>query len=114
MTVKAWAKKWITDGWLTVGEQIGVQPGQARMFTRCLQCGRVFPHWWASATAAEVKHERKGRIGCSCGGLRIQPCLIPAWQSIYWFIVRGWLIRKVLFRRRLWDPRMVVMESDSR
>ena len=107
---KAWFKKWVTDGWLTVGEQVGCEPGQARMFTRCIQCGRVFPHWWASMTVAEAK--KRGRIGCSCGGLRIQPCLIPTWQSVYWFVVRGWLIRKVILRARLWDPRMVVMEKD--
>ena len=109
-TLKAFVKTWITDGWLTVGDQVACPPGQARMFTRCLQCGGVFPHWWASMTAAEVK--KRGKIGCRCGGLRIQPCLIPAWQSFYWFVIRGWLIRKVLLRARMWDPRMVVLEKD--
>jgi hypothetical protein len=111
--VKAFFKTWVTDGWLTTGAQVACPPGQARMFTRCLQCGGVFPHWWASMTVEEIK-QRGGKIGCRCGGIRIQPCLIPAWQSIYWFVVKGWLIRKVLLRARVWDPRMVVLERDSR
>ena len=108
--LKAWWKKWVTDGWLTAGEQIAARPGQALMFARCISCGRVYPHWLASMTADEVK--QRGRVGCLCGGLRIQPCLLPAWQSVWWFVVRGWLWRKVITRARLWDPRMVILERD--
>lgn len=103
--------KFITDGWLTSGEQVACLPGQIKVFTRCIACGRVFPHWQANMTAAEAR--KRGRIGCACGGLRIQPVILPGWQSVWWFCIRGWLIRKVILRCRLWDPRMVVAESEE-
>lgn len=108
--LRAWVKTWITDGWLTSGEQVHCEPGQARMFTRCIACGRIFPHWWANMTAAEAK--RRGKMGCACGSIRIQPVIIPAWKSVWWFVFRGWLWRKVITRQRVWDPRMVVLERD--
>lgn len=103
-------KKWITDGWLTTGPQIGCPAHQVRAFAICLVCQRVFPHWHASMTAAEAK--ARGFLGCKCGGMKIQPIRLPAWQSLYWFIVRGWLIRKVLLNKERWDPRMPVLEHD--
>ena len=110
--LKAWFKTFVSDGLWTSGPQIAMPKGvQAMMFARCIQCHAIFPHWLASMTAAEVK--ARGKIGCSCGGLRIQPCIIPSWQAFYWFAIRGWLIRKVILRARSWDPRMVVMESDK-
>lgn len=105
-----WFKRWFLDGWLTVGPQIGCPANQVRSFARCTLCGRVFPHWNASLTAKEAK--ARGFLGCQCGSMHLQPCLIPAWQSVWWFVIRGWLIRNVLFRRRLWDPRMPVLEKD--
>ena len=106
----AFLKRWVTDGWLTQGPQIGCPPGQVRAFAICLVCQRVFPHWHASMTAAEAK--ARGFIGCKCGGMKIQPIRLPAWKSLYWFILRGWLIRKVLLKKERWDPRMPVLEHD--
>ncbi len=108
--LRAFFKKWITDGWLTTGPQIGCPENQIRVFMRCVQCQRVFPHWWASMTAAEVK--KRGKLGCRCGSLRVSPAIIPSWQSFYWYVIRGWFIRHVLFQERTWDPRMVAMERD--
>lgn len=109
--VLRWIKKWVLDGWITRGPQVSCPPNQIRAFTTCIQCRRVFPHWWASMNAAEAKE--RGFLGCKCGGIRLQPQIIPAWQSVWWFVVRGWLIRKVIFRKRVWDPRMPVLIYDK-
>jgi hypothetical protein len=109
-SVVAFLKKWITDGWLTEGPQIGCPPNQLRTFAVCLTCKRVFPHWDASMTAAEA--QARGFLGCRCGGMKMQPVIIPAWQSVWWFVIRGWLIRHVLLRKRLWDPRIVALERE--
>lgn len=106
----AFLKKWVTDGWLTTGPQIGCPPHQVRAFAVCIMCHRVFPHWLACMTAEEAR--KRGYIGCTCRGMKIQPVILPAWQSVWWFVVRGWLIRRVLLRKARWDPRMPVLEYD--
>lgn len=75
-------------------------------------------------TAAEVK--ARGRLGCDhCGGLRLTPTLLPSWRAFYWYVIRGWLVRyalplaigKVYAKvqpKRVWDPRIVAMETDIR
>ncbi len=83
---------------------------QKRFFALCTTCHRVFPLWRAMMTAAEAK--RLGRFGCRCGGVRLQPAIIPGWQAAWWLLVRGWLIRHVLYRKTFWDPRMVVLTED--
>lgn len=103
-------KKWLTDGWLTTGPQIGCPTGQVRAFAICLACHKVFPHWIASMTGAEAK--ARGFIGCPCGGMKLQPIILPAWKSVWWFVIRGWLIRRVILRKQRWDPRMPVLEHD--
>jgi hypothetical protein len=113
--IKTWPvvtflKKWITDGWLTHGPQIGCPANQVRSFACCVTCGRVFPHWWATMTAAEAK--QRGYLGCRCGSVRLQPVYIATWKSVWWFCVRGWLIRKVMLRKRVWDPRLPILEKD--
>ena len=105
-----WFKKWFLDGWLTTGHQVACSPGQIRAFTMCLTCNRVFPHWLASMTASEAK--RRGKIGCACGGMKIQPVILPWYKSVWWFLVRGWLIRKLILRKRLWDPRLPVLHKE--
>ena len=62
-------------------------------------------------THAEVR-KRNGRIGCFCGGLRIQPIRIRAYKSVWWMFVRGWLIRKIILREQNWDPRITVLMKD--
>lgn len=103
-------KKWVTDGWLTHGKPVATNPGQVKAFAVCVQCRRVYPHWLACMTGAEAK--KRGYIGCQCGCVKIQPAIIPAWQSAWWFVVRGWLVRKVVRRAPRWDPRMPVLEQD--
>lgn len=111
MTAWAWFKKWFLDGWITDGPQIACPPGEVRAFAECYHCRHVYPHWYASMTAAEAK--ARGFIGCAhCRGLRIQPVMIEPWRAFYWFAIRGWLIRKVLLKARLWDPRMPVLWQD--
>lgn len=105
-----WIKKWFLDGWITEGKQIASPPGMIKYFATCTQCHRVFPHWNASMTVKEAK--KRKYLGCKCGGMRIQPMIIPQWKSVWWFVVRGWLVRKVIFDCRLWDPRMPVLEND--
>lgn len=109
---RAWFKKWVSDGLWTRGPQIGCPPNQVRVFIRCVKCQRVFPHWLASMKADEVK--KRGRIGCDCGSMQVSPSIIPSWQAFYWFVVRGWLIRHVLLKKPIWDPRMVALEHDLR
>jgi len=105
-----WFRRWFLDGWITTGPQLWTTPGETRVFTRCIGCGRIYPHWLASMKAEEVK--RRGYIGCRCGGIRIQPVMIPGWQATWWMLVRGWFIRRLLFRERLWDPRMPLLYED--
>lgn len=62
-------------------------------------------------TRQEVK--ARGRIGCTCGGIRIQPTRLRIHKSVWWFFVRGWLIRKVLLRKHNWDPRVPVLIHDE-
>lgn len=107
---QSWLKKYVTDGWLTEGHQISCPPNQGRAFARCEKCHGIFPHWWASMTAAESR--QRGFLGCRCGGMKLSPARIPAWESIWWFCIRGWLVRHVILRKRLWDPRIVVMVND--
>lgn len=97
--------------WLTDDHQVFCQPNQAKAFARCVSCGRLYPQWWANMTHQEVK-DRKGRVGCFCGGLRIQPTRIRAYQSIWWMFVRGLLIRRIILGKRNWDPRITVLMRD--
>lgn len=106
----SWIKKYITDGWLTEGPQIGAPANQGRAFARCEKCGGIFPNWLASMTAAEAR--KRGKVGCYCGGMRLSPARIPSWQSVWWFVFRGWLVRHVILRKRVWDPRITVLMHD--
>lgn len=109
-TILRFLKKWVTDGWLTHGKPIATEPGQVKAFAVCIQCRAVYPHWDACMTAGEAK--KRGYIGCRCGCVKIQPARIPGWKAVWWFVVRGWFIRHVLWRRPRWDPRMPVLEND--
>lgn len=108
----AWFKRWFLDGWITTGPQIFCDPGETRVFTKCISCGRTFPHWLASMKAAEAK--KRGYIGCKCGSLRIQPTILPSWLAFWWLFIRGLLIRRALMRSRLWDPRMPLMYGEMK
>lgn len=106
----SWIKKYLTDGWLTNGHQVACLPNHVRAFALCEKCRSVFPLWLATMTAAEAKS--RGFLGCKCGGMKLSPAIIPTWQSIWWFCIRGWLVRHVVLRKRIWDPRIVVMVED--
>lgn len=73
----------------------------------CDSCKRVVPHWDTSMTEKEAK--ARGFIGCKCGNIRMRPSIIPWYQSAWWMLVRGWLLRKHLLRKRLWDPRVPIL-----
>jgi len=102
----------VTDGWITKGPQIHCEPGQIRVFMRCVGCNGVYPQWWASMTAAEIK--KRGFIGCKCGSLRLSPTILPSWKALWWFAIRGWFVRWFILRIPQWDPRMVALEKDLR
>lgn len=108
--ILAFLKKWLLDGWITTGDQVACPPGLIKCFAVCYDCKRVFPHWNATMTAAEAK--ARGFLGCKCGGMRLHPFTLPAWKSVWWFVVRGWLVRGVIQRKRVWDPRMPILEKD--
>lgn len=79
------------------------EPGVGRMFATCTSCGRVMPHY----RAVYSRGERSG-IGCTCGSLKFSPANIPIWQQMWWLLIRGWLVRKVVLRKLRWDPRLPV------
>jgi len=106
----AWFGRIFLDGIFRNGPQWGCAPGETRAFACCILCNRLMPHWLLSMTVPEVK--RRGYVGCKCGGIRIQPLLIPAWKAAWWVLVRGWFIRHLLLRKRLWDPRMPLMYKE--
>jgi hypothetical protein len=108
----SWFKRVVLDGWITEGPQIATPPGLLKMFCRCHGCSRVWPHWWSELTAEEFKAQKRRTLGCPCGSLKLAPCYLPTWQSVWWFCLRGWLWRKVIRQQRVWDPRMPVMMTD--
>lgn len=106
-----WFKRWFLDGWLTTGPQIGVTAHVNLLaFACCLMCHRVIPHWEFSMLAAEAR--KRGYIGCKCGCLRLAPTIIPSYKAMWFYWVRGVVIRKWLLRSRLWDPRMPVLFNE--
>jgi|SRR6185436_7050272 len=108
----AWFKRIFLDGVVTTGEQHGCRPGQIRAFIVCTVCGRVLPHWVLSMTAAEAKE--RGYLGCKCGNMRVQPRMISSFSAFWWYCVRGIVVRKWIFRKRLFDPRMPILEKEVR
>lgn len=112
LRVAKWVRKWILDGWLTTGPQIATPPGITKMFCRCHECRRVWPHWYSNMTREEFRTQSRTHLGCPCGSLKLAPCYLPAYLSVWWFVVRGYLVRKVLLKKRVWDPRIPVMFRD--
>jgi hypothetical protein len=110
--VREWFKRIVLDGWLTEGPQIATPPGLVKTFARCHACKRVWPHWWSNITAEEFKSAKIRSLGCKCGSNKLAPSMLPAWQSVWWFVVRGWFWRKVVRKQRVWDPRMPIMDGD--
>jgi len=69
-------------------------------FCVCRMCRRVAPMW-------QYLNLKKGdRRGCLCGHGDFSPANLPQWKAMWWFIIRGWLIRGFIMGRRNWDPRM--------
>lgn len=109
----AWFKKWFLDGWLTEGPQLDATPDLPRYFCVCHSCGALWPHWWSNVTSDELKGEKRRNLGCrKCGTFKMHPAIIPAWKSVWWFYFRGKLVRKVIQKKRLWDPRMPVRAEE--
>lgn len=86
--------------WLTDDHVVGTTPGVARYFSRCDACKRVFMNYWAIKP-----HNEPGRVGCPCGGVKVRIVHIPEWQAAYYVVTR-YLWRKLILRRRYWDPRI--------
>lgn len=107
---QSWIKTYLTDGWLTNGDQIACPKNLGKAFARCEKCKAIFPNWDACMTAAESR--KRGFVGCRCGGMRLSPARIPAWESVWWFCVRGWAVRHLLMKKRVWDPRITVLVHD--
>jgi hypothetical protein len=80
---------------------IGATRTIGRVFIACEKCGRVVPHWRVIRLATE-----RHRIGCRCGHLSCRYIRIPEWQAAWWVLVRGYLIRKFILRKRVFDPRI--------
>lgn len=88
----------------------GASDGVGRVFMACRKpgCGRVVPYW----NLVIAKRERGQRAGCKCGGGDVSPMHIPEWKAAWWVLVRGLLIRSLLFRKTNWDPRMPSQMSE--
>lgn len=102
------ARTWLVlSGRVTVGSS----PQVDRVFVICGDCGRVVPAW----RCVMAKVQPGDRIGCGCGSGVVLPRVIPNWRAAWWVLVRGFLIRRVLGRRRKqedWDPRLPVRVTD--
>ena len=79
-------------------------PEVRRVFMRCDRCRKVVPLW-------RMCGRLPMRVGCSCGCVKTWAANVPEWKAAYWLLVRGWLIRRVLLRREVWDPRMPLREG---
>lgn len=93
--------------WLTDTHVVFTSPEVQRVFLRCDSCRRVFCHYWGFKEAHEG-----GRMGCPCGGIKARPCQIPEWQAAYYVLSRL-LVRKLLLRKRYWDPRFPLRMSHA-
>lgn len=80
-----------------------------RQFAICGKCHRLFPHWWGNMTAAEQR--RRGFIGCACGGTRLDIAIIPGWKAALW-MAYGLIWRRLIRRKRLWDPRVPIRDYE--
>lgn len=78
-------------------------PEVGRIFLACDACQRVVPHYRAYGPPATAR--------CRCGGTLYRPVRIPEWQAAWRVLVVGWLWRKTICRRTLWDPRMPVQQG---
>lgn len=87
-------------GVLTGRHAIGASEDVGRVFFLCRDCRRVIPSWNL------IQARRSEPIGCRCGGSFFVPRNISEWHAAYWVVVRGFLWRRVVQRRRDWDPRV--------
>lgn len=97
MGMRATLKQWITPGYV-----FGTTPGVARVFMTCVRCRRVVPTWRLMASTRRPGY----RMGCFCGSGEVRPTRISEWVAAYWVLVRGVLIRRLVFRCPDWDPRI--------
>lgn len=79
---------------------IGTEENVGRLFMRCRDCQRVVPAWNL------LKVRPGGITGCPCGSQYVVPRTIPTWLAVWWYFVRGLLIRKWILRRDNYDPRV--------
>jgi len=77
------------------------EDGIGRIFIACKECQRVMPHYRAYGPKEDPTSGM-----CKCGGVLFRPTVLPEWKAAWWVLVRGWLIRKKLQKKELWDPRM--------
>lgn len=92
-------------------KRVWFQPAyaDAMHFMVCNKCNRLVPHWRYCLTAEEYRAE--GALGCRCGSIQVRPAIVPEWQALWWLLVRGLLIRRVLQQKAHWDPRSVIVDT---
>ena len=78
-------------------------PDVGRIFLGCYSCMKVKPHYHVYAARAS-----EGNPLCACGENKFRMIHIPEWRAAWWVVVVGWLWRKTILRKALWDPRMPV------
>lgn len=90
--------------WLWSDRVVFTTPEVHRYFLRCEGCRRVFCHYWGCKEADEA-----GRVGCPCGSQKARIAAIPEWLAAYYVLSR-FLVRKLILRKRYWDPRFPARE----
>ncbi len=92
-----------------VGPVVFSQPNVERYFSRCLTCGRVFPHYWACVTAADRARGRQ--VGCRCGGSKFRIVVLPVVVQA-WYVLSRYVWRKLIWKEVFWDPRLPARRAD--
>lgn len=72
-----------------------------RIFVRCKECRRVVPSWNLMRLKGDTD-----RVGCKCGSLEVKPRNIGKPLGMWWYFVRGLLVRKLILRKGNYDPRI--------
>jgi hypothetical protein len=90
-----------------MGERVAFTTAEVgRFFLGCRRCARVVPQYRCYGSAKEP-----GAGLCRCGGNEFSPMVIPEWKAALWVLIVGWLWRKTILQREMWDPRIAVRHT---